>query len=475
MFLRSKLGCEPSGKFNINIEWISLRFGFEKNQIVLSNFEWKNTPTFKNTPYFIKINEITLSFDIYTIYYAITDPKNEFNSIRIHDISIDTINIYIEKHEGLLNLWAALGAENANDEKNVKSGVLGSMSAVVETTASTSKKVGKAVIKYNPLSLLMQGAISAGQYVTHTTEAGGTADVPVSVPDTDLSPDAEVSAELVMVDTSGGETSEGEHVGRESYDAGDDSDADSGHDEHRTHAKPTATPNDINRSTDTNTTPGNDVGVAVVQKPKKKASGFGVPYRFEINQLYVHDLKLHAQDFLNASHVDAKKASAIYLQVVTMFYKDLTKKYTGKQKRKGRVGLFLDDITWRIVNKLIAELVNSNKMAMFSIFAAAAANQTGAAVYNVASTTTDVVITGAGLAINATGTVLKTGANATGSVLKTGASATGSVLKSGVDAGGYALNKMYSTTGKALSGVFSMKSSSSSNVNDSDEQTSGKH
>lgn len=58
-----------------------------------------------------------------------------------------------------------------------------------------------------------------------------------------------------------------------------------------------------------------------------------------------------------------------------------------KPKKRGeeRGGLFLDDLTWRVVGKLINELFNSNKIAMVTIMANAAANQTRSAMVETAN------------------------------------------------------------------------------------------
>ncbi len=62
-------------------------------------------------------------------------------------------------------------------------------------------------------------------------------------------------------------------------------------------------------------------------------------------------------------------------------------------------GVFLDEIVWKLVNKLIAELLRTNKMSMLTILTSAAANQTTTAVTNVASGVLNVATSGGDFAV----------------------------------------------------------------------------
>lgn len=144
---------------------------------------------------------------------------------------------------------------------------------------------------------------------------------------------------------------------------------------------------------------------ALATEPSKK--GFGFPYQLDIDALQLDRLELHAQDFLNASHSSQLRASVIKLKSLSMSHRDLSKPpkssdhsnpdYLGKRRP-----LYLDDVVWRLVNKLLAELLKHNSIAMMVLLSSAAANNAtsvvtsaGSLAYAGASGATSVV-TGAG-------------------------------------------------------------------------------
>jgi hypothetical protein len=134
---------------------------------------------------------------------------------------------------------------------------------------------------------------------------------------------------------------------------------------------------------------------ATTADPKK---GFGFPYLLEIDALQLDRLELHTQDFLNAHHASGMSASVIKLQSLSMSHRDLTKppKNTesgsvkgndaaaGKGRHKRRP-LYLDDVVWRLVNKLLAELLKNNSIAMMVLLSSAAANNTASVVSSAGS------------------------------------------------------------------------------------------
>jgi len=137
------------------------------------------------------------------------------------------------------------------------------------------------------------------------------------------------------------------------------------------------------------------------KKKKETAKGFGIPYKLEIDQLYLHDVQLHAQDFLNAKHSKDRKAGVIKLKSLTMFRNELT---ASPDRRLGgkRQGIYLDDVVWRLVNKLLSELLRHNSIAMMVLLSSAAANRTtvavssGAGIASYGATTTKKAFTGLG-------------------------------------------------------------------------------
>jgi hypothetical protein len=92
-FLRYKLDPTSSGKFAFHIDWIALRLGLDQNMVVVSGFEWRNPVVFKNTPYLLRIGEISVVVDAMSIYGAIM--KNA--PIKVKEIRVNRVTLYLEK------------------------------------------------------------------------------------------------------------------------------------------------------------------------------------------------------------------------------------------------------------------------------------------------------------------------------------------------------------------------------------------
>jgi hypothetical protein len=92
-FLRYKLDPTSSGKFAFHIDWIALRLGLDQNMVVVSGFEWRNPVVFKNTPYLLRIGEISVVVDAMSLYGAIM--KNA--PIKVKEIRVNRVTLYLEK------------------------------------------------------------------------------------------------------------------------------------------------------------------------------------------------------------------------------------------------------------------------------------------------------------------------------------------------------------------------------------------
>jgi hypothetical protein len=120
-----------------------------------------------------------------------------------------------------------------------------------------------------------------------------------------------------------------------------------------------------------------------------------VPYLFVVNRFVLQDLRVHAQDFLNATHSETSDSKAIKLSVISMDHAQLSKdKDPSSTAPHGSA--YLDDIIWRIVSRLLNEILATNKTALTFNVLGAAANQTASAVHEVAASAsrsiTDVLI-----------------------------------------------------------------------------------
>lgn len=62
--VRQHLGRKRVGSYLVDVEWIGLRLGFERNEIVIHNMMWHNPPLFTATPYFVSIEDILIRWNI---------------------------------------------------------------------------------------------------------------------------------------------------------------------------------------------------------------------------------------------------------------------------------------------------------------------------------------------------------------------------------------------------------------------------
>jgi hypothetical protein len=129
--IRSKLDPEKTGKFNIHIEWISFRVGLDWNQVVIHGIEWRNPPGFINTPWLLRIEEVSVAIDVLSVFRAITTDA----SIHIQSIFARGVDLHIERYSpsgdpsqigrlpdlkrGALNFNVATGAVDAPQERSV--------------------------------------------------------------------------------------------------------------------------------------------------------------------------------------------------------------------------------------------------------------------------------------------------------------------------------------------------------------------
>lgn len=147
-------------------------------------------------------------------------------------------------------------------------------------------------------------------------------------------------------------------------------------------------------------------------KPSKK--GFGLPYLLDIDNLQLDRLELHTQDFLNSTHSDVSYG-VIKLKSLSMSHKDLSKPPKNDPTisaaenefyRNKRRPLFLDDVVWRLVNKLLAELLKNNSIAMMVLLSSAAVNNATGVVSSAGSIAYSGAATGGRLFNKASNVVL---------------------------------------------------------------------
>jgi hypothetical protein len=122
---------------------------------------------------------------------------------------------------------------------------------------------------------------------------------------------------------------------------------------------------------------------------------WGVPYKIKTELVTLRHIHVYAQDFLLAKHSNssASLSHALKVKLLNMNENELTdkpdkdeearrKKKHGKShfQKSHRKGLWADDLGWRLIARLVSELMASNKIAFGTILASAAANNTTAAL-----------------------------------------------------------------------------------------------
>lgn len=336
---------------------------------------------------------------------------------------------------GVLNLWAAMGATNPQQEASMLTNVSGQMNSAVEGTTSMVSVLGSAVAKYNPASMLLKGGASLGGAIGSTIGSGtsligstigsgvgylrGKSSTKINAADLENDPAG------AKIFDDGGNFAESEEAAamqraideslQESADILDDAEGDSGNTSPvpassmpsgpsaaagststsigASNVAAATTNSAANAATATTATDNNaSPGAAAAKGPKK---GFGLPYELDIQALLLDNLELHTQDFLNASHAEDFKASVIKLKTLSMSHRELTKPPKGDSTKKPdgapskstgkRRPLYLDDVVWRLVNKMLAELLRNNSIAMMVLLSSAAANNATSVVSSAGS------------------------------------------------------------------------------------------
>lgn len=421
VYLRSLLST-PKGGFLMYFDWIALRIGYDHNEIVVHGFEWRNPPKYQveRSRYFLYVRKLSLQFDLRSLVDAILQREDRFGNkspLRVWALEIDGLDVRIErgrrKKDGL-NLWASLGADNEKKADEVQAGVKAGLAKAAKdvgeglaiagqameeglhkaggAVVGGVKAVGKGILKYNPVSVL---ARAMSDRPGESSGAGAEGNL---VKADDIHDDRRETTAMVEDDCfheidpeelqRKGEA-ETWHEGGEGVPAVD------------------LTKSQKNRSNLFRRS-------AVEPPPPPKSSAWGVPFRIETDRFTGRNLEFHVQDCtspfkkifpytvldqfsppdnnseknliklsstctphhpsdLNASHVEDRP---IIIPLMDMDRRELTTR--GKRTLKNPSGyrqpVWLDDLTWKIVNRLIADLLKTNSLSLMATVAASGAN-----------------------------------------------------------------------------------------------------
>jgi hypothetical protein len=59
-YVRWRLGRKRVGSFLVEVEWIGIRLGFDRNEILLHNIMFRNPPAFTDTPFFVSVEDVLI-------------------------------------------------------------------------------------------------------------------------------------------------------------------------------------------------------------------------------------------------------------------------------------------------------------------------------------------------------------------------------------------------------------------------------
>lgn len=492
VYLRAMLDPEHIGQYAFHFDWVSLRCGLDQNMLVIAGLEWRNPPLFTNTPYFLRISEINFVIDSASVFRALTDEgesikisqvKLDKATIYLEKLTQRSINratsaaaqklpvhanpsestatqeaaaldasVHKEAHTdldddadsittpkktkqprkplpvGMLNLWACLGATNADQEASFLSSITASISKALSGTTNMVQLLGSAVTRIDVAGTLFRKAQNVGSTIGSTIGSGLTR----TFGGGRVAPTRDRTRTESTVDSAGAAMSDEDssHNNRLLGDMNASTHSNAGQsegggtltmaetlallraeypdlvlpplpedaidEEDRLHSTATSNANSAPASAATS--------AKVDPKKKNKKSDkndFGIPRNLEIDQLYVHDIQVHAQDFLNAKHTKDRKAGVIKLKSLVMFRTELTlppDRRVGGKRRGIRLGM----VVWRLVNKLLSELLRHNSIAMMVLLSSAAASHTtsavssGAGIATYSASTTKKAFTGLG-------------------------------------------------------------------------------
>lgn len=509
-YIRSLLDPQAAGIFGFHFDWISLRVGLDSNMLVLHGFEWRNPPEFTNTPYFIRIEEIGFQIDAMTVYDAIM----RGGSIKVRHLKLDGVELYIEKlSERSINRAQANGLlknsigkdasvpvqsadrpsartdrSESRSERPV-SPVPASPGGTAATTAATTPVQPAAPLKPGVLNLW---ACMGG---TGTEAATEKLDVLSTLKNMghSITSTFRKTFGVKRRTKSNASTSSAAAGGSDADNADSDNDPEDGEPPSMEEAMarlqaeypglvlpplPTEAfdKDDIQHFTEVQQQQAKETrreAKAREQREKDAWKGWGVPYLLEVDQLYVHDIRLHASDFLNAKHTKEDKGSVIKLKSFTMFRDELTLS-PDKKVSKYRRGVYLDDLVWRLVNKLVKELLLNNSIAMMMILTSAVATNTtslassgtasSAKLLNQAAATTTST---AKFALNAVGSVFGAAAATASATATAAASTSGGTLSSSASTVSSVTASATQGASNATQSAMKVLSSTSANVSES--------
>jgi hypothetical protein len=370
--VRTLMDKHWTGAFNIHIDWIAFRLGLDQNQICIYGVEWKNPKFFTNTPYLLRVGEITIEFAPLSILNAFFRGK----AMKIPEIKLDGITMHIEKatEEEVLAAKAAGFIKSDSQMKQEAKSLDKVHDDLLRKQVAALKKKGApqdqidALQKQIDAPLQVRDQIHVGM-INLFAAIGAT------------KPAHEASLMEIIRNSMKNAVDESDNLLEHLHAAifsGKPEGAKAAIDKHMNDEVDDDEEDDDGEGFCPCVTGTGDTPAAQVEGQPASTRGFGVPFRFEIDEFYLARVEIHAQDFLTASHVKDSDLSAIKISLLSMFRRDDLSKPNPKGGR--RLPLYLDEVVFRLLNKLIAILLAENGVAFMSLIGGAMVNRTTAVV-----------------------------------------------------------------------------------------------
>ena len=358
-YLTYLLGNE-FGPFHMEVDWIAPRFGLDDSSIVIAGFRWRNPSAFTKTPFFVEVKRLEVCFNIFSLFKAFRSG----NPLPVQHVVIEGVTAFIEKisdkeaafsGSNELNLWACLGAGPGNLEGlAMRSDMLKMMTAALKHSSNMTANMARSLL-VDPLSMVTGS-------MTRLFSSGT------------RSPD----------------NNKRKSSGYSGYDSDSEDDWQDNND-----ADGESSMNDVEKeeAKDIDTSDGVSGGDTANLNEEEEEFHWGVPYLLNVRRVTVRDIKAYAADFLqaNAERVaDAHQKKALIIKLIEM-KKSETRNTSLFRDTKG---LYLDELGWRLISKIIGKLLSTNAGALTLLAGSAAISQGVAAVANTTGTARAKIVEG---------------------------------------------------------------------------------
>lgn len=381
--------CTPEGAFKMSFGSLVLRLGLiynDNNEILVNEYVWHNPPRFRETPYFGRIKQLRIRFCFISLWRAVS----QRSFIEVYDLEVEGLTIYMEKGKRAkdgLNLWACLGAENAEETTELRQGIAMKLASIV-------REVGGGVMHVGENVLGTVGDVAAGVFGGVKSVVGGVGrtagHVGSSIGNTVTGRKTLKNLDMKSVSVNENGTvivdSVEDEINEEIPSAVSDA---SRKNRNSVMAAAAAVANKIRHKNGSTEDAPETFNAKDIEKDEEELEEewpelefhWGVPYKFLVRRFMARDLTFYVKDFLAAKHTEHKP---IVIRSMFLDFDELTGRPEPGMPHHMRQPLWLDDMLWRVINKLITELLKTNTIGLLATVAGSGFNQAADTAMNAA-------------------------------------------------------------------------------------------